>query len=496
MKTPDMFRIKPFLDLLATSKISILGAVLVTTAVGCDVMLILGELFIFETNPYIGIVAYVLFPGMAVFGLVLIPVGMLLVIRKSSRDPVGKVIRRVRAKHVFQLITSLTLINFVIFAFVGYRSIHFMESAEFCGVTCHQVMSPEYTVYQRSHHSGVACVECHVGPGVGWLIKSKLDGTRQLAGVIMDNYSRPIATPVHNMRPAEHICGECHSKESYQGNRIKVNEHYESDEANTRTFSIVNLRLGEPEHESDELRGIHWHNNENHELRFWSTDHKREHVVRVELLNEDGEKRVWTRQGSESESLGDEHLSGSHSEMGSDELTQASDSHLIERLMDCVDCHNRPTHVFLPPDKALDDLLADGTIDPQIPWIRSLAYELITKEYETDDEAMNGIAELPDLYRERHEDQWAALAEALEDVVPILQELHAIYVYPEMNIEWNTYPSRIGHPTAHTSACFRCHGGLLVDAQGVQITNDCNACHHVLAEDEQDPMILRMLGDQ
>jgi len=497
-KITNIFRVKPFLEVLSTSKLSILGAVIVTTAVGCDVMLILGELFIFESNPYIGIVAYVLFPGMAATGLVLIPIGMFLVTRKSHRDPVGKIIRRARSKHVFQFILTLTLINFVIFAFVGYRSVHFMESAEFCGVTCHQVMSPEYTVYQQSHHSGVACVECHVGPGVGWLIKSKLDGTRQLAGVVLNNYSKPIQTPVHNLRPAEHICGECHSKESYLGHRVKISAYYESDEQNTRSFSIVNLRLGEPSHDGEGMNGIHWHNNEDHEIRFWSSDHKRENVVRVELVQKDGQTKVWTRQESESEPHGDEDDSGAGSGSGvhSEVLSEVADDHLVERVMDCIDCHNRPAHVFLPPDRALNDLLSDGSISFDIPWIRSLAYEVLTKEYETDEEAMAGIAKLPELYRERHAESWDAHADEFDEIVTILQGLHELYIYPEMKIKWNTYPSRIGHPTAHTSACFRCHGGLLVDVEGKQITNDCSACHYVLAEDEKDPMILRMLEDQ
>ncbi len=480
-----MFHIKPFLDALSTSKLAIFGAVLVTTAIGADALLIVGELLIFESNPYIGIIAYVLFPGMAATGLMLIPIGMLLVMRKSHRDPVGKLIRRVRRKHVFQLILVLTLINLIIFAFAGYRSIHFMESATFCGLTCHQVMSPEYTVYQRSHHSEVACVECHVGPGVGWLIKSKLDGTRQLAGVILDNYSRPIETPIHNMRPAEHICGECHSEESYQGNRVKVIQRYEPDENNTRTFSIINLQLGETSNEDQTMRGIHWHASKDHEIRFWSLDRRREQVIRVELTDEHGQKRVWTRPESAHTPADDGHQDDGQ-----------QDDHQNMRVMDCVDCHNRPTHVFLPPDKALDDLLADGTIDPTIPWIRSLSYELITQTYESDEQAMEGIAQLPALYHERFEAAWDLYADKLEEIVPVLQDLHSTYIYPEMNIQWNTYPSLIGHPTAHTSACFRCHDGVLVDAQGVGITNDCKSCHFVLAEDEQDPMILKLLEAQ
>lgn len=470
--------IKLFLDLLATSKVSVFGAVLVTTAVVADAMLIIGEVLIFESNPYIGIVAYVLFPGMAAAGLGLIPVGILLVIRRSHHDPVGKLVRRVSRKKVFELIVGLTLVNLVIFAFVGYRSIHFMESAEFCGLTCHEVMSPEYTVYQLSHHSGVACVECHVGPGVGWLIKSKLDGTRQLAGVLLDNFSRPIETPIHNMRPAEHICGECHGAGSYLGNRVKVIPRYESDEHNTLLMSVVNFRLGETRAGEELIRGIHWHTNEGLEIRYWSSDEKREQVVRVELTDEHGETRVWTRPGDEYSMSGDE-----------DHLGHA-------RVMDCVDCHNRPTHEFLAPDASLDGLIGSGAIDARIPWIRAVAYELITEEYETHEQAMDGIDRLGEVYRQEYHEAWEAFEHEIVEATGVLKDLHTTYVYPGMGIQWNTYPSRIGHPTSYTAGCFRCHDGVLRDPAGVQITNDCNACHFVLAEDEKDPIVLRLMEDR
>jgi hypothetical protein len=470
-----MLQFKSFFDLLATSKISVLGAVLVTTAIGADAMLIIGELLIFESNPYIGIVAYVIFPGAAAFGLMLIPIGILLRIRKLKRDPVGALVRKVSRKNVFRLIFTLTMVNFVVFAFFGYRSIHFMESAEFCGQVCHEVMSPEYTVYQRSPHSEIHCVDCHVGSGVGYLIKSKLDGTRQLAGVVLDNYARPIETPIHNMRPANEVCGVCHSPESYQGERVKLIERYDNDEANTRSYTVLNMRLGDADEQGEIQGGVHWHSNEDQQMRYFSSDERREHVVRVELSTKDGQTRVWTRPDSDHESTTGEHEA--------------------PRVMDCVDCHNRAAHVYIPEDQALNDSLADGRIDADIPWIRMLAEELITKPYESNEEALAGIAELPKIYQQRYPEYWTEFGDAVQGVVPILQDIHTTYVYPNMKIAWNTYPSLLGHPTPHTSACFRCHGGTLVDEQGLQITNDCRACHYVLAEDEQDPMILRMLKD-
>jgi NapC/NirT cytochrome c family protein len=472
---------RSFLNLLSMSRLSIFGAIIVTTTIGADAMLILGELLIFESNPYIGIVAYVIFPGAAAFGLTLIPIGMLIRMRKLRRqDPVGRLVRHLSRPHVLRFILTLTMVNLVVFAFVGYRSFHVMESPEFCGEVCHEVMIPEFTVYKRSAHAEVACVECHIGSGVGWFIKSKLDGTRQLAGVVLGNYSRPIETPIHNMRPARDVCEVCHRPESLRANRIKVIEQFESDEDNTRTFTVLNLRLGSVGGQGSDARGIHWHASRDHEIRYWATDRRRENIVRVELTEADGSTRVWTRPGTDADEAGHEPES----------------THESVRVMDCIDCHNRPTHVYLPPDQALDEAMSDGRIDATIPWIRSMAEVVLTRDYETRDLAMEGIAELPDLYRQRYPEYGVEYEDAILSVVPVLQDIHRTFVYPSMKIGWNTYPSLIGHPTAETAGCFRCHDGVLVDPNGKQISNDCRSCHFVLADKDQDPMILRMLEDR
>ena len=477
-----MGRTRSFLKLLSMSRISILGAVIVTTTLGADAMLILGELLIFESNPYIGIIAYVVFPGAALFGLVLIPVGILLRLRKTRReDSVGRLVRHLSQRHVLRFISMLTMINLVVFAFVGYRSFHIMESPEFCGEVCHEVMIPEFTTYQRSPHAEVDCVECHIGSGVGYLVKSKLDGTRQLAGVLLGNYSRPIETPVHNLRPAREVCEVCHRAGSLHASRIKILEQYEPDESNTRSFTVLNLRLGSVGDENNEGNGIHWHSGRDHELRYWATDRKRENIVRVELTDNNGSTRVWTRPGSESDQTVDDSETAHNN---------------APRVMDCIDCHNRPTHVYLPPDRAIDEALADGRIDVNIPWIRAMAEVVLTRDYETREQAMEGIAELPKLYQLRYPEYGVEYAQAIERVVPVLQDIHRTFVYPSMKIKWNTYPSLIGHPTAHTAACFRCHDGVLVDSKGKKITNDCQVCHFVLADKDQDPIVLRMLEDR
>jgi hypothetical protein len=469
-------KVKSFLRLIAVSRIAMFGAALTTSAFIGDVLLTIGELFFFESHPYIGIVVYLVLPSLFVLGLLTILVGIVLRIR-SSGEPFSlsglerlAERRRIHLVRAGQVILVLSLVNLVIFALVSYRGYHFTESVTFCGQLCHEVMHPEFETYSRSPHSQIACVECHIGSGADWFVKSKISGARQLLAVAFDTYSRPIETPVHNLRPARDVCEVCHRPDIFHGNLVKVLEHYEPDEENTRTFTVLNMRVGGGGGDRGP-HGIHWHVSRDHEVRYYATDRKRENIVWVEQRNEDGTRRVWTDPTNPVEPGPDAEV----------------------RLMDCVDCHNRPTHIYLGPEEALDEWMSTERLDAGIPWLRSIAHEVLTRAYETTEEAMDGIAGLPALYAERYPEHWAAHEAGVRAMVPELQEIHRSFVFPQMNIGWNTYNSRIGHATPHTQACFRCHNGILRDPGGEPITLDCKACHFILANREVNPRILDRL---
>ena len=85
-------------------------------------------------------------------------------------------------KHRWRLIlVSMATFVFVIVSAVGnYQAFHYTESVEFCGKLCHDVMEPEYVTYLNSPHARVKCVECHVGEGADWYVKSKISGLYQV----------------------------------------------------------------------------------------------------------------------------------------------------------------------------------------------------------------------------------------------------------------------------------------------------------------------------
>src|SRR5262249_23875075 len=161
-------------------------------------------------------------------------------------------------------------------AFGSYQAFEFTESVTFCGATCHTPMKPEFVAHQSSSHANVACVACHVGPGAGWYVKSKVNGAYKLYSVTFNKFPRPIKTPVHNLRPADQIWEQCHWAEKFYGAQLKVVNHYSYDQNNTlrRTRMLINVGAGSPT--TGVLAGIHWHMNIANEVIYIPTDEQRQ----------------------------------------------------------------------------------------------------------------------------------------------------------------------------------------------------------------------------
>ncbi|HUO08301.1 MAG TPA: NapC/NirT family cytochrome c [Phycisphaerae bacterium] len=472
-----------FLRLLSISRISILGASMVTAAFISDMLLIVAEAFLFTGNPYIGIINYMILPVFIVAGLVLIPLGMFLRLRRLHRPLNLATLQRLARFGILQhpgaiakTVALLTIINIIAFSILGYRGYHYMDSTAFCGQACHSVMSPEFTAYKRSPHSQVECVQCHIGPGATWFVKSKISGAWQVVAVTFNLYDKPIPTPIDNLRPARDVCESCHRPELFQGNLIRVIRHYTPDRDNTVTYTILNMRVGGGGDSLHQASGIHWHVAGNHQLKFYAPDHRRENIQWIEDAKSDGSKRVWTRPDSR--------------------ISESDIDPAKLRTMDCVDCHNRPTHIFQSPDIAIDEAMAAGELDHDLPWIRRVAQQVITQPYATQTDAMEGIEKQTlHIYQEEFPDVWNADQPRIIKAIGVLRRIYSENVFPGMKINWNTYASQIGHPGPGAARCFRCHDGQFRsdNGKGQPIVLDCNACHYVLASDSKDPSVLWLL---
>ncbi len=460
---------------LSQNAISRVGVVLTTTA-GVTLVFALGlVLFGFQPSPYAGIIIFMILPPIFAFGLILIPVGIYRDYRKFQRmgtlpatyptvDLSNQGIRRTAT-----FILVMTAINLPIFALATYRGTVFMESTQFCGQTCHSVMDPEYTAYQRSPHARVACVECHIGPGAPWFVRSKISGSYQVLAVTFNLYPRPIPTPIHNLRPARETCEQCHWPERFSGDKLVIKTKYGDDEKNSVTKSVLLVHIGGRNSDS-KLIGIHGRHLGL--VTYFASDEKRQQISWVSHLNDDG----------------------TVTEFASTDTPPKADlvAHGARRTMDCMDCHNRPTHTFDMPENAVNREMAAGRISPDLPFIHKEAVELLKVNYRS---RLAAETELPDALREFYRKNYFAIYNskrgAIEEAAKGILYIYQGNVFPEMNITWGSYANNLGH--TDFPGCFRCHDGSHKSKEGKEITQDCNACHSLLAMDEPDPKILHEL---
>ncbi len=463
------------LAVLTRNPITVAGSVLATGAAIVMITLFGLELSGQSGGPYTGILVYLVLPGLFVAGLLAIPAGLWWerrrwrraqrLGREAPRFPVLDFNRDAVRRAVFGFLV-LTMVNVVILSVATYKAVEFMDSVEFCGQACHSVMHPEYGVYQRSPHAHVKCVECHIGPGASWFVQSKLSGAWQVVATTFDLYPRPIPTPIENLRPARETCEQCHWPVKFYGDRLKVITRFLEDEANTEVKTVLLLRVGGLL--GFRSHGIHWHVDPQVTVRYRS-DPTRERIYEVELTVADGVPRRYRRPGQDPPA----ELEG-------------------WRVMDCVDCHNRPTHTFEMPQEALDRALAMGWIPRELPYIRREGLRALLREAASYEEASRGIrSHLETFYRERYPDLYASKTEEIERAIERLTGIYRENVFPSMKVYWGTYPNHLGH--LHFEGCFRCHDGLMANDGGETISQDCLTCHTILALEEPSPRILDWL---
>ncbi len=477
--------LKAFVSGIARSKVSLIGAIIATVTFPVLLVSAVLDLQGVVHNPYFGFIIYMVLGPLFITGLVLVFLGLFFFKGKEDvgiftydylKDQFTAPERFKKVRKLIILATALTVLNIFVIALISYTGYHYTESVGFCGQFCHTVMEPEYVAYQNSPHSRVRCVDCHIGEGAQWFVKSKISGARQLAAVALKTYSTPIETPVHGLRPARDTCEQCHRPELFHGEKLYIKDKFLDDEKNTHVQTVLLMKIGSGGYRGSEAHGIHWHVAPENQISYTHTDRGRENITEVTLTKPNGTKVLFKGE-SEEESA----------EVG------ASDGHEGgQRVMDCIDCHNRPTHVYLGPNEALDNKILHDEIPRELPFIKRQAMELITMEYPTHEEAKNNIAtELRAWYRQNYPELVNDNMPLLEKAIIGIQNAYVENVFPEMKIEWNTYESFLGHN--NESGCFRCHDDTHETKAGETISMDCETCHIILAEDEEAPEILNTL---
>jgi nitrate/TMAO reductase-like tetraheme cytochrome c subunit len=425
-------------------------------------------------NPYLGIIFFLLLPAFFILGLLLIPVGVWVrhkKLQKAGLIPAEfpKIDLNDRIfRHGLDIVLVTTIVNFLVVSVASYRGASYMDSPQFCGQSCH-VMHPEYTAYKISAHSHVDCVACHIGSGAEAYFSAKVNGTKQLLEVTFDRYPSPIESPVRSLRPAREICEGCHTPAKFIGEKLLVKSSFADDEKNTETQSVIVLHLGGRDSLSH-LTGIHGVHLGH--IEYVATDPTRTNIPWVQKRNQDGSETVFTTLPA-----------GSSAPAGE------------RRVMDCIDCHNRAAHTFVTAEEAINRAMAEGAISPDLPWVHKEGLELLKASYASEEEASAKIpAALEAFYRSGHPDVLAAKPALVKAAGEQLVTLYSQNVFPSMKVTWGTHPNHIGHMSY--PGCWRCHDGSHAAKDGTSITQDCSACHNLLAQDEPKPKVLSDLGIQ
>ncbi len=435
--------------------ISIAGMLVIVVGIFSFLLLFGLDLMAHFSNPYVGILTYMVTPGVGAGGIFLLLLGAFLERRRtpdrkfSSAVKIDFASRKDRKTLGVFILCGLV---FILLSAVGsYQTFHFTESVQFCGETCHTVMEPENVAYHNGSHARVACVECHIGSGATWFVKSKMSGSYQVYSVFAKKYSRPIPTPVKNLRPAQDTCEQCHWPKKFVGNLDRTYNYFLPDATNTPFSVRLLLKVGGADPTHGPVGGIHWHMSVANKIEYFASDEGRQKIPYIRATDAQGVVTEY-RAGKFTNTVSEAQM----------------------RRMDCMDCHNRPAHNFVSPVDSVNLAISIGKIDRSIPWIKTNAVWVLAQHYTNSDEALSAIAtKLAARYPGEPK---------IQGVIGAVQEIYTNNFFPAMNTDWRSHPANLGHKD--WPGCFRCHDGEHKSADGKKIirANDCTTCHIILAQ--------------
>ena len=448
---------------LYRNTISYFGGLIIIISILLILLFLLLSFSLRRPSPYIGIFTYMIFPLFLTLGLLTFLYGLLWESRRRRRLGAKEALpyprldlNNLRQRKIFTIVLAGGSLLAILLSFVGYNAYLFTDSNTFCGRLCHRVMKPEYTAYLNGPHARVLCVSCHVGSGVSWYVKSKISGVPQVFAILFRTYSTPIPVPLKNLRPARETCEECHWPEKFYGAQLMQYPYFRYNEKNTPEQVSLLVRTGGGTPNLGENAGIHWHMAISNKVYFRATDPGLQYIPWIKIILGGGSVIVYK-----------------------DKEAKISDKELEKlpiNFMDCMDCHNRPSHILYPPETAVDQAMAGGNISPKLPWIKKLALDALVKNYEDKKSPEEGIRQFIEGYYTKHlpdvlKNQKAQVDQAIDTIFAIYER----NVFPTMKVNWTTYPNNIGH--RNWPGCFRCHNDRHVSQKGKVLTSACPVCH-------------------
>jgi len=467
-KFPDLFY----------NPISMVGVIIAAVTFGSIVLLMIADTLWKTFPPYFGIVTYILLPSVLILGLIIIPIGALIERKRwrraaeSGTPPLPKIdLNEGKQRTAFMFFTTGTLLLMIFTAIGGYKAFEITESVSFCGKVCHRVMNPEYTTYLDSPHARVACVQCHVGPGASWYVRSKLSGAYQVYSVIFHKYPQPIPTPIKNLRPAKETCEQCHWPQSFVGERRITKSFFLEDSANTRWTLDMLIKIGRSTSGESQRPPVHWH--VTHTIQYLPTDSSSQNIPWVRVVDANGKSEIFAANNNP--------------------FTPDSVKKSNVKTMDCMDCHDRPTHIIKTPEEAVNEAMASGSITPALPWIKQTAVNALIPRYTNTQDVLDSIAlSVESFYKDKYPVVASTQGSEIKEAVASLQSIYRENFFPYMRVDWRAYPNDIGHE--NYLGCFRCHDGNHKSADGQIIPSKCETCHVILGQGTKPEEEINLAG--
>lgn len=225
----------------------------------------------------------------------------------------------------------------------------------------------------------------------------------------------------------------------------------------------MKMRIGADHSALGNTEGIHWHINSNVEIEY-AADNKRQTIPWIKYKDKStGKELIFTDQNVATFPKPD------------------SLKKLEHRIMDCMDCHNRPSHEYLSPSHYVNELFAGNKIPKSLPYLKMASMEALKGVYSTKDSAYLGIdKQITDYYKSKYPDLLKKYQKEIKKAITRIQTEFSYNTFPEMKVRYTAYPRNIGH--LEFKGCFRCHDNNHKTKDGKVISKDCNLCHTIVGQ--------------
>ena len=418
---------------LYKNPISLAGIALAAVAFLNILFLVFLDAFSHVSSPYVGILAYMVAPAIMVVGLIAIPIGMVIE-RRRRHHAVGA-----RA----QIWTSRPEQS----GAAQHHGVRAQLCCDLCadergrqlqGLRVHRLRDVLRTVVPHRDGSGIHGLPAvaarsrglrGVSRRLGGGLVREVEALWHSPGVLHGDGHLSAANSDASAQPASgaDTCEQCHWPKKFWGAQLKTFSHYGTDEQNTpRVLRLLIKTGGGDPGLGQSTGGIHWHMNIANQMTYIATDEQRQVIPWVRMEDNKGNIVDFASKDAPP--------------------TQEQIDKGDKRKMDCIDCHNRPSHIYTPPDLSVDRSLVAGSIDPSLPFIKAQGVEALIADYKTQDEGTKAIAEkIPKFYQEKYPQIASAKADRISAAVTELQRIYSTTIFPAMKVNWKTHPNNIGH---------------------------------------------------